>query len=474
MIESYIEKDIMRQIKLMEYLLELKRIRIQTIADLLGVAKITVRRDAEKLLYMQPEMKVLFEDNNTLEVCFSESITRYDLVKRLYNQSYFLRICAYYLLGETNYLKIARKEHISTSKVFKLKKKVEKFFIAIGIMDESRKFLEDELRKRMIVLSIWMRTDTFNDKLDYRLFGEAKYIVKNFMNVFSNTLSKREQHFFRLAIYLSLKRQDKNVNITEQNPYMEKGFMYPKIKEILADYNLNDNEIKYIAMMYRLLNQNPNNYRHLVIDYESQRKILISDIPELKELVHMFEIYFNCELSKDIMFEKPFLRFIISTYLERQMFLVEKHYFLSDQQRSLCSKVEEVMLEWNNKHSFNIQLSKQTTEKFCVQVSELLLHNRSKNWNIFIVAENEYSHIAYREWIERKLNTEHIIVDSTLYYSIEELPVYINVMSSLIICERILMNNIHKNIRDSKTFPVSLSSVNKDLQYFFEYIFHLQ
>ncbi|MGJ3730771.1 hypothetical protein [Enterococcus faecium] len=274
-----------------------------------------------------------------------------------------------------------------------------------------------------------------------------------------------------MAIYLSLKRKDKNINIEEHDiKHLKKGVLYPKIVQILSAYYLSENEIRYIARMYYLLNQNLNTYQYLKIDYNFFRKEIIDSVPEITELIRNFETKFNRELLKDIMFEKPFLRFIISTFLERQMFLVEKHYFLGEQQRKIYPEIEQIMLEWRDKYSIDMNLSQKTTEKFCLQVSEVLLHNSDKKWNVFIVAEDEYSHVAYREWIERKLNAEHIIVDSLLYYSIEDLPVYIDVSNSLVICERTLMNDLNERIRDSKTFPVSLYSVNKDLQSFFEYI----
>lgn len=471
MIEKYVEKDILRQIKVTEYLFELKRIQITDIADFLDVSKVTIKRDIEKILFIEPKIKIVFENASTIEVKFWKNATRYELIKKLYYQSNFLRVCSYYLLGETNYLKIVEKEHISIAKVFNLKKKVEEFFIASGIMNDSREFIEDELKYRTIILTIWMRIDIFNERIDSKIFFSAEQIVRNFVKEFGNTLNGREKHFFKLVVYLSLKRQDKNINVRKQDlKFINKGILYPKIVQILSGYELNEEEIAYIARMYHLLNQNLDNYQYLEIDYEFNRSEFIDNIPEILELIHRFETHFNRELLRDIMFEKPFLRFIISTFLNRQMFLVEKHYFLGEQQRNLCPEIEKIMLEWGDKYSIPMNLSNKTTEKFCLQVSEVLLHNSNKKWNVFIVAEDEYSHIAYREWIERKLNTEHIMVNNSLYYSLEDLPVYIDVNSSLVICERTLMNDLDEMIRDSKTFPISLYSINEDLQEFFEYV----
>ncbi|WP_270286435.1 helix-turn-helix domain-containing protein, partial [Enterococcus faecalis] len=152
MIESYIEKDIMRQIKVVEYLFELKRVVIKEIADFLKVSKVTIKRDIERILIIEPNIKVIDKSSSIIEVQFWPNATRYELVKKIYAQSNFLHVCSFYLLEETNYLKIVEKEHISVAKAFNLRNKVEDFFMAVGIMDVNKKFLDDELKMRLIFL----------------------------------------------------------------------------------------------------------------------------------------------------------------------------------------------------------------------------------------------------------------------------------------------------------------------------------
>lgn len=121
-IENYIEKDIMRQVKILEYLFELKKIDIQEVADLLEISKVTVKRDIEKILSIDSRIRLIKENSSTIIVDFWSGATRYELVKKIYEQSFFLKICAWYLKGERNYLKISEREHISVSKFFSLKK----------------------------------------------------------------------------------------------------------------------------------------------------------------------------------------------------------------------------------------------------------------------------------------------------------------------------------------------------------------
>ncbi|MEB8146411.1 BglG family transcription antiterminator [Enterococcus faecalis] len=473
MIESYIEKDIMRQIKVVEYLFELKRVVIKEIADFLKVSKVTIKRDIERILIIEPNIKVIDKSSSIIEVQFWPNATRYELVKKIYAQSNFLHVCSFYLLEETNYLKIVEKEHISVAKAFNLRNKVEDFFMAVGIMDVNKKFLDDELKMRLIFLTVWMRIDLIEEKINKKNIYEAKNIVKQFINEFSNAMNNREILFFERVIYLAIERQKMHMNIPDKYKlFVKQGILYNKEKTILEKYKFNENEIIYISMMYRLLNQNLSTYHYLIIEYEQIRKAYIDDISDLIELVHEFERAFNRDLLKDIMFEKAFLRFIISSFINQQMFLVEKHYFLSKEQQELCVSIEDVLNEWNKKKNYGLQLSKRTTEKFCIQVSELLINDASKRWNVFIVAEDEFSHVAYREWIERRLNTDRIIIDNTLYYSLNSLPVYIDIETSVILCERSLLNAPDEVIKQSKTFPISLVSINDDLRKFFSYIFN--
>lgn len=473
LIEEYIEKDIMRQIKIVEFLFELKQINIQKVAEKLGVSGMTVRRDVEKILILDSRIKLIERKATYITVEFLSGTTRYDLVKKIYEQSFFLRTSALYLMNERNYLKIAEKVHISVAKVFTLKKKVEEFFQNTGIMTDDGNFNDNEFKYRLITVSIWMRMNSLDNIIDQKVYREAEKIVDSFRQTFSNEISLRERHFFIFNVYITLKRKGKNLVIPNQDfqfAYQEP--LYKQIEQLLEDQNLNENEITYLTIVYRLLNQNFKSYHLLKMEYQQFLKMHINRIPELIELVHLFENTFQRELFKDIMFEKPFIKFLMSIFLQRSMFLVEKHYYLSEKQEQLCDIVEALITSWSKKNGYQISLENRALEKFCLQASEILVNNASKKWYVFIIAEDEIAHIAYREWIDRRLNTEHIIIDNALYYSLDTLPVYIDTESSIIICERSLASYPFKQYREIKMFPVTLFSINEDLQVMFNYVFN--
>lgn len=473
MINKYIEKDIVRQVKITEYLLELKQIDTQKLANLLKVSRMTIKRDIEKILLLDHRIKLVDEKLGYITVNFWPEATRYELIQKLYEQSYFLRICALYLQGERNYLKISEKEHISVAKVFSVKKKVEEFFKETGVMTEEGQFVKDEFKYRLIILTIWMRFDFLKNVIDRRIFISAQKIVNQIMSIFLNELNNREKYFLTLNVYLSLKRNEKKLEFPERAKYIHREEIYKKIENLLIPYHLNNDEISYLTIMYNLLNHNLTNYDYLEMDYYQLRKKSIHKIPELIELIQQFESIFQRELSKDILFEKSLLRFLVSIFYNRSMLLVEKNYFIEESQKKLCKQVETLMIDWSQKNNYTIFLNQNSIENFCLQVKDLLLRNdMTKIWHIFIVAENEFSHIMYREWINRRLNIEKIVIDQSLYYSLAQLPVYIDNESSIIICERSLTNFPFDEYQGVKLFPISLFSVDKDFQILFEYLFN--
>lgn len=473
MIDTYIEKDIVRQVKVTEYLFELKQINTQKVANLLKVSRMTIRRDIDKILLLDPRIQLMEEKVGYVTVNFWPGATRYELIQKLYKQSYFLKICASYLLGERNYLKISEKEHISVAKVFSVKKKVEEFFKRAGVMTKEGQFLKDEFKYRLIILTIWMRSDFFKTMTDRRILINAQKIVDQFMDVFSNELNFREKNFLILNVYLSLKRNEKPLKFPERVKYIYREEIYVKLEKLLVPYHLNKNEVNYLTIMYNLLNHNLTNYYYLELEYYQIRKTSIQKFPKIIELIQQFELVFHRELAKDILFEKSLWRFLVSVSYNRSMLLVEKNYFIEEGQKKLCKKVEDLMIDWSRRNEYAIFLNQKSIEKFCLQVQDLLVRNdMTKIWHIFIVAESEFSHIVYREWIRRRLNTEQMVIDQALYYSLDQLPVYIGSDSSIIICERSLASFPFDEYQGVKLFPTSLFSVDKDFQCLFEYLFN--
>lgn len=146
MLEKYIEKDILRQVKILEYFYERRQLTMQELIDDLNVNKKTIIKDFSKI-----------EQSIENVACFK--VTDKGRIN-------------FYLMGETKYITYVEEEYISVSKAFKLRKEVQKFLKVSGYLNEEERETKNELKKRFFLLSIWMRSNL----LDKYILNE-KYLI---------------------------------------------------------------------------------------------------------------------------------------------------------------------------------------------------------------------------------------------------------------------------------------------------------
>ena len=59
------------------------------------------------------------------------------------------------------------------------------------------------------------------------------------------------------------------------------------------------------------------------------------------------------------------------------------------------------------------------------------------------------------------MSTSDLLIDTTLYYSMDDVPKYIKKTGHLIICERTLLNK--ETFNTENIFPILLNSISKDI-----------
>ncbi|MGM0282929.1 hypothetical protein IGJ01_000943 [Enterococcus sp. AZ089] len=478
MIESYIEKDIMRQVKLTEYFLDLKELNISEVAKKLNVNATTIKRDFEKLsAFLEHHILNTSISSKTISIEFKTDSSYYTLVRELYNESKFLRVCARYLMGEQNYLDIVENEFVSVTKAFHLKKKVEEYFIASGIMDKKKTFLNHEFEYRLVILSIWMRSDLLDGSVDKDDMSIAKKLTNTILSNFLNNpeINHRDYKLLLLGTYLSVHRENKS-NVSSfklpiSSEYLSKittsSLTFEKINsinyKILKDCALNTEEIVFLSFIYKSLSLNTTNYLLVETNYFIERNFTIATDPNITRLIRKLEYEFSTSLLNDISFEKPFLTFINSLWNNTQNFIVDKHYYLTNVQIDCLVKIKKAFNQWKNELNLsNIKISEISFEKFCVQATASLLKESTLKTIVIIVAKDELSHVIYRENLKRWLNLDFNSIDDIMYYDIDSIPIYIKSMPHIIICERSLLVNKKENNHD--VFEISIPTINKDLK----------
>lgn len=472
MIENYIEKDIIRQIKLTEYLLDLKTLTINDVATRLCVNSNTIKRDFQKIcVFLEDYILHSSITSREISITFYNGTNYYILVKNLYQESKFLRVCTRYLLGESNYLDIVDKEFVSVTKAFHLKKKVEDFFIHSGVMDENKEFLDNEINFRLVILSIWMRCDLFSESTDNDYMKLAKSFCDSILEDFLNdhNIDDRDYTLFLFGTYLSISRQDKDIKINIPQDYCKKiissNMTFKKINTVntlvLNNSKLNTNEIIFLCFIYKSMSLNTDNYLLVETNYLIERAFTIESNPIIKQLIRKFEYEFKTVLLNEISFEKPFLTFINSIWNNIQSYIVDKHYYLTDEQFEYTHRINNVLKDWKKEFNLSqIKFNSFSVEKFCTQATAALVKKQEKKTIFIIVAKDELSHILYRENLKRWLNLEFNTIDNIMYYDLDSIPIYIQSLPHFILCDRTLLTDKKKE----NIFEVSVPTLNSDLE----------
>lgn len=482
MIEAFIEKDIIRQVKLIEYIYELEKLTLREVAKRLQVTTNTVKRDFRQIsLILEEQIECSTITSTTISMIFNSSFTRYDLIKIIYQDSYFLKTCAYYLLGKSDYLTLVESEFISVAKAFTIKKQVENYFKAAGIMDENSVFIDNEIRYRLVLISVWMRCDLLDELIAPNKYQTATLFVDQVLFKFANGYekNKREYQFLLLNTYLSISRfKDFSLNYEKEAiTYLKNTPTFQQLMDvnelILTNEPLPETEIQYLASIYKTIPLNTSNYLIVEMNYQRERELMIDKNTIVRQLLKNFEDEFGADLFNHILFEKPFMNFIYSLWQETQVFSVEKHVYLSDQQLQLVERSKQVLVSWQTQFHLEteIMFNQTTLERFCSQVTVSLLQKRRPKFVFFFIAEDELSHTIYRENLKRWLNLDYNIMDSTMYYSIDELPIYVKEWPSIIICERSLKYDF-KMSNSLTFFPISRNSILEDTKIILSYVYN--
>ncbi|WP_241653332.1 hypothetical protein, partial [Enterococcus hirae] len=138
-----------------------------------------------------------------------------------------------YLTDETNYLTIVENEFVSVTKAFQLKKNVEQYFIEIGLLDENKAWLNDEITFRLVTLTVLARKPLNCHTLDKEKMKQSQEFVEKLFFDLANCYEKndREYTFLTLAVYLTITRyEDHPVQKSSIKYKLEESLTFKKIQ----------------------------------------------------------------------------------------------------------------------------------------------------------------------------------------------------------------------------------------------------
>lgn len=465
MIDNYIEKDIMRRVKITYVLHECGKIKIRDLAENMNTSFHTIKRDCQTIATKLKKEIVFFNiSRSDLIFRFKQDISCYELVRKLYADSLFLKICYRYLLNDANYTSISEEEFISVTKVFKLKKDAERFLKdALGTKTDGTINFENHLKVRYILLTIWMRGIGINDLTTNQYFFKSKEIARDLGLLLKNNLNKKSQLYLQYSIFLCLTRKNEKINIDNETiNYLKTGIIFSSIQNYFEqnDIELSNENISFISCVYKNMPYNTESYRLIEVDYQYYRNRLLKNYPTIANLIKAFETAFEMDLIGEIEFEKPLIDLVYTTSFGINQYLLNQYYFINKEDVHILNKVRKIINTWVNE---NISAYMTMDDSIILQFSHLIMpvlkRTNKERIPIIIVSKDEYSYMLFRKNLCKIVSENFFFINEEVYYSVEDIPKLFYTIPCFIICERCLLN--HKN---NFFLPISINTLTHDLR----------
>lgn len=471
MIDNFIEKDILRRVKITYVLYECRQIKINELATNINTSFNTIKKDCYTIASKLENDLVSYKiSRSELSFQFKPDTSCYELVRKLYLDSLFLRVCYRYLLGKNNYTSISEDEFISVTKVFNLKKKSERYFRqSLGLNSEGEIDFDNKLKIRYIFLAIWMRGIGISELNKNPLFFQSEKIALAISELLKNRLSKKSLLYLQYSIFLSLTRRDTLMIEAETIAFLKTGIIFNSINTCFLQQNveMDDQNLAFISFVYKNLPYNPESYRLIEVDYQYYRTRLIKSHPSVVQLIRNFEAGFEMNLLGEMEFEKPLMDLVYTTSFGINEFLLNQYFFINSNDFHIKEKVSKIICAWLKEYFSNtITMSESIILQFCQQVMPLLKKGEKKKIPIIIVAKDEYSHMLFRNNINKIISENYFFINDEIYYSIDDIPELFFNIHCFIVCERCLLNQERKFI-----LPISINNLTNDLKDISNYIF---
>ncbi|MBC2576191.1 hypothetical protein [Peptostreptococcus canis] len=467
----------LRQIKLVEYIYELKFLSVNELAKRLEITIATLSEDYNVICKILDEY-IFYSSlsDGMLTVLFKHGCDRYDLIRTLYNESDFLKVCKNYILGITSCAIISDKYHFSYSKTFKIRKKVEDFFILSKIMDDNKNFIDNEINHRMVKIAVFVRLGIPEEIYKSEYYPEVEKLARILKDRVCPRLDKGDENFLKLTISVMFESVNRGVDLYyNQYDLFKDGYIYKDIERTVKElgYNsfFNKYEIAFLSMICIALPLNLDSYDAVYFHYTYMRKKILESFPEVSKIEKLILDEFNVDLDiiNDILFKRPFLKFFYLWKMNISAFILERHFYLNTEQIKIVGKLKNILERCSNELEEEVfDVPENIIDMLGIQILFNVLFSKEKK-QILIVAENEANHIIYRETLKKLINPNINSINSTLYYNIDDIPPYIDWKPYVILCDRGLIPN-ENNCRYSEIFPVSYYSLYEDISRFLNYL----
>lgn len=457
MLDDLIEKDVLRRAKLCEYIYTHHDPSVKCVCDILGVSYSTLKNDMLKLTDLLHEYveKFCIEDNRII-LTFQKGkyLDLATILRCVYQESIFMRLLCRALNGDT--LKpedIAGRELVSVSKVYQYRQDVRKLIYNEHLEDNEKKY-------RTMLLDVEAKTNISKEYILARDYDEARRLLKEFTECYTSLeFSEATIDMMRGLLYLAIHRSDKHpINIQKwefQHLKNDSFYMFfvPKFKQLgMSHY---EEEAAFVSMICHLLMQY-NDYVILQTKHVTLWNSLISSYPSIYQLYIQVLTMNSQPIIDEVSLQRHLCELLFYSWVDWPLLA---HHVLIQKEDPNLQKLFSLLMEWGPTYQHNLQFQRMVVESFIFYYAHsLLTYDNCYTCNIVATSSDRFAFLF--NFFYKYLSSSQFKINSTIFYSLDEVPEELFHYPYVIICEQPLYQS---NIESENIFPFTLDNMKENL-----------
>ncbi len=409
------EKDLYRKINIINLLWENSQLTSLEIGDYLSVSNVTIISDIKFIndYYCLEEAPLIVSSSAGYSILNRENRNKIYYLKKVYNDSLFIRACCFCL--QNNFTKInqfAKEEFISKSKAYYMKEVVLTYFKEIEIINSLNEV--DECRLRFLITFFQMKLDEEFIKISKNTKIEFSKLFEEFEKKEMCLLSDYSKKYASILFQLHFDRRKKvRLNFDQDSvDLLKKTKVYERLSQPIIFFlekelhgQAKEEEIFFFVLIFNIMNANYFDEASKLSTYTSYVD-LISNTPALyyNDLVSLFEKEFNLELRKERIFEATLVLFLRKCIFNLQTLIPEEHVELgnlAEVPEEIVTRVKSIFFQWNNITKIPLAYSDYHIKYFTSKLY-FLISKKSRPKNLYLLTSFYTDYLLAKEILNRE------------------------------------------------------------------------
>ena len=461
---NYMEKDIARRIKIVEFIYSKSTCSISELQSFFQVSLPTLRSDFVKIQQQLDDLIITSQwTAKAMTITFKSNTSLLQITNVLYNDSKFIRIL-YRLLQEPSLsiVKIQQLEFLSESAAAKTYHQVQQFLKERGIFISERRY-------RLLLTCLYAKVDEKLRSIDPFYWQKAKVLFDKLEDkelMFFDSFSK---DLVIMTIYLALTRKD--ISFLNLDPLQFQYLMdSPIYKKALTFYkqSLYKETATNEAIMTTLIFMQFVNYKEMTYANLCHRQYflkLTAQHVSVQQLYLQLMTLSSKEIIDEVSFQRLFMKALFNAWVGLEVFTT--HYLIdtTDYQYLTFFRTFE---RWKKIGDYPITLQNANIAECFYWYQHLMTTPLPYTCQIVCTNQNQFT--FFYHYLEKYLSHSQFKINQHALYSMEEVPEVMFSSPYLIICEHSLYE---EKTKSNNIFSFSIDNIVHDIEHMIQQLFQL-